>query len=89
MSDRRRLEIDRILNEGWQAAARANCMLLINLNPDRAFDHLREMIEDCLAKGLSAADTQEHVVKELLQAAASKRKPSSSCKTIDQRGQSR
>jgi hypothetical protein len=40
-------------------------------DPNSAFKHLWELICHCLARGLSQAETSEHDLKELLQAAAS------------------
>jgi len=43
------------------------------------FKYLREMIRDCLGRGLSEAETCDHVLKELLKAAASGTLPRSRC----------
>lgn len=72
-------EIDKILALVWQAAARINPMLLTKLRSDFDFDLLREMIRDCLAKGLSAADACEHTVKELLRSASTDSQPPDNC----------
>jgi hypothetical protein len=63
-------EIDQIFKAVWETAARRNPMVLVKMiDPDAAFQQLRGMIRDCLAKGLSATETHDHAVQELLQSA--------------------
>jgi hypothetical protein len=70
---------DQILRSVWEAAARINPLLLAKLPGTFPLSRLRKMIEDCLAKGLSAAATQMHAVRELLRAAQSNRPPKETC----------
>jgi hypothetical protein len=73
-------EVDEVLKTVWETAVRHNPMLLVNISdPHTAFEHLRRMIRDCLAKGLSAIETSEHAVKELLQSVARNRQPQETC----------
>jgi hypothetical protein len=72
-------QIDQILRSVWEAAARINPLLLAKLPITFPLSRLRKMIEDCLAKGLSAATTQMHAVRELLRAAQSNRPPKETC----------
>jgi hypothetical protein len=63
-------EVDQVLKSVWETAVRRNPMVLVKMvNPDTAIEHLRRMIHDCLAKGLSTADTRDHAVQELLHSA--------------------
>jgi hypothetical protein len=63
-------ELDQILKAVWETAARRDPMVLLKMiDPNTAIEHLRRMIRDCLAKGLSATETCDHAVKELLQSA--------------------
>jgi hypothetical protein len=81
--------IDRILNSVWETAVRSNPMGLVNMvEPNAAFSQLREMIGDCLAKGLPESETREHVLKELLQSSFSNRSPRSTCDASASQGQS-
>jgi hypothetical protein len=73
-------EIDQILNLVWETAVRRNPMSLVKMiDPNSVFKTLREMIRDCLTRGLSEAETCDHVRKELLHAAASGTLPRSRC----------
>jgi hypothetical protein len=73
-------EVDRILKAAWGTAARRNPMALVKLDDaNTALEHLRRMISDCLAKGLSATETCEHAVKELLDSAIRNTQPHDSC----------
>jgi hypothetical protein len=73
-------EIDQILKLVWETAVRRNPMCLVKMiDPHSVFKYLREMIRDCLTRGLSEAETSDHVLKELLQAAASGTLPRSRC----------
>jgi hypothetical protein len=54
-------------------------MLMAKLRPDYDFTRLREMIRDCLGKGLSAEETREHTVNELFETARSFSQPSDDC----------
>jgi hypothetical protein len=73
-------EIDQILKSVWETAVRRNPMCLVKMiDPNSVFKQLREMIRDCLTRGLSQAETCEHVLNELLQAAASGTLPRSRC----------
>jgi hypothetical protein len=58
-------EIDKILTLGWEVAARKNPMLLAQ-KPGASLQKLREMVRDCLAKGISATIICEQVHRELL-----------------------
>jgi hypothetical protein len=49
------------------------------IDPNSVFKYLREMIGDCLARGLSESETCEHAQRELLRAAASGTLPRSRC----------
>jgi len=81
--------IDQILKSVWEAAVRRNPMGLLNMvDPNSAFRELREMIQDCLAKGLPESETREHVLKELLQSSVSSRLPRSTCDASASQGQS-
>ena len=63
-------EVEQVLKAVWETAARRNPMALVKMvNPLSAIDHMRQMISDCLGKGLSAAETCDHVAKELLNSA--------------------
>src|SRR5215213_2911328 len=73
-------EADQILKAVWEPAARRNPMVLVKMNdPNTSMDHLRRMISDCLAKGLSATETCDHAVKELLNSAIRNRQPHTTC----------
>lgn len=73
-------EIDKILKSVWETAVRRNAMCLVKMiDPNSVFKYLGEMIRDCLARGLSEAETCEHVQGELLRAAASGTLPRSRC----------
>ena len=73
-------EVDQILKAVWERAARRNPMVLIKMvDPNTAIEHLRRMIGDCLAKGLSATETCDHAVKELLNSAIRDRQPHTTC----------
>ena len=73
-------EVDQLLKAVWETAARRNPMVLAQMrDPDTAVEHLRKMIRDCLAKGLSALETKEHAVKELLQSAVRNTQPHETC----------
>jgi hypothetical protein len=73
-------EVDQVLEAVWQTAVRRNPMVLVKmLNPNTAIEHLRQMIRDCLAKGLSAADTRDHAVQELLRSAVRNTQPHDTC----------
>jgi hypothetical protein len=73
-------EIDKVLKMVWETAVRRNPMCLVKMiDPNSVFKYLREMIHDCLTRGLSEAETCEHVQKELLRAAASGTLPRSRC----------
>jgi hypothetical protein len=74
------LEVDEIIAAVWETAARRNPMVLVNMiDPHTAFEHLRRMIRDCLAKGLSTLETRDHAVKELLQSAMWNTQPQDTC----------
>lgn len=73
------LRIDRILKSVWDAAVLSNPMLLTRLRTDYLFDRLREMIRDCLAKGLSETETRLHTVKVLFQSANTGQQPPDHC----------
>jgi hypothetical protein len=72
-------EISKVLSDAWTEAARINPMLLAKLSQDYDFDRLRQMITDCLAKGLSALETRKHIVDELLRSARNNEQPHASC----------
>jgi hypothetical protein len=73
-------EVDQVLKAVWETAVRRNPMVLVKMvNPNTAIEHLRRMIHDCLAKGLSAADTLNHAAQELLNAAIRNTQPHDSC----------
>jgi hypothetical protein len=73
-------EVDQILKAMWQTAARRNPMVLAHMNdPSMAIEHLRRMIRDCLAKGLSPTDTCDHAVKELVNSAVRNTQPHDTC----------
>jgi hypothetical protein len=59
---------------------RRNPMVLAKMvNPNTAIENLRRMIRDCLANGLSAADTRDHAVQELLHSATRNTQPHETC----------
>jgi hypothetical protein len=63
-------EVEQVLKAVWETAARRNPMVLVKMiNSHSAIDHMRQMISDCLTKGLSIAETSDHAAKELLNAA--------------------
>jgi hypothetical protein len=73
-------EVDQILKAVWETAARRNPMVLIKMpNPNMPIEHLRRMIRDCLAKGLSATETCDHAIKELLNSAIRNKQPRDTC----------
>jgi dihydroorotate dehydrogenase len=73
-------EVDQILKIVWETAARRNPMVLVKMaDPNMPIEHLRRMIRDCLAKGLSATETCDHAVKELLNSAIRNREPRDTC----------
>src|SRR5215207_7166510 len=73
-------EVDQVLKAVWETAVRRNPMVLVKMiNPNTAIEHLRRMIRDCLAKGLSATETCDHAVKELLQSAIWNTQPRDTC----------
>src|SRR5918994_6739783 len=73
-------EVDEVLKAAWETAVRRNPMVLAKMNnPNTAIEHLRRMIRDCLAKGLSAADTRDHAVQELLNSAIRNTQPHETC----------
>lgn len=60
-------EIDQLFTTVWEMAARQNPMVLVNMSdPHTAIEHLRDVVRDCLGKGLSAIETQERALKQLL-----------------------
>jgi hypothetical protein len=63
-------ELDAILANVWGTAARVNPMFLVRLNPDLAFQHLRGLINDCLAQGMMPNEISAYVVQELLGSSA-------------------
>ena len=73
------ISIEEILDTVWATAAQRNPMLLASLRQDYSFRHLGAMIRDCIARGLSIADTIDHAVSELLRTAAARTQPSSTC----------
>ena len=73
-------EVEQVLKAVWETAARRNPMVLVKMvNPNTTIEHLRRMIRDCLAKGLSATETCDHAVKELLNSAIDNTQPHDSC----------
>ena len=73
-------EVDRVLKVVWETAVRRNPMVLTQMSDlHTAVEHLRNMIRDCLAKGLSALETNQHAVKELLHAATQNTQPPETC----------
>ncbi|HET8671208.1 MAG TPA: hypothetical protein VFM05_11440 [Candidatus Saccharimonadales bacterium] len=72
-------EINDILSAAWTDAARLNPLLLAKLRPDYDMTRLKDMIQDCLARGLSALEARRHVTKELLHAAISNDQARSEC----------
>jgi hypothetical protein len=63
-------EVDEILQAMWEKAVRRNPMVLVKMvDPNTAIEHLRQLVRDCLGKGLSASDTCDHAVQELLNSA--------------------
>jgi hypothetical protein len=72
-------KIDNLLELVWQTAARLNPMMLTKLRADFDFDRLRDMIRDCLEKGLSETATCEHTVRELLRSARTDSQPRDTC----------
>jgi hypothetical protein len=73
-------EVDQILKAVWETAARRNPMVLVKMvDSNTAIEHLRRMINDCLAKGLSATETCDHAVKELLNSAIRNTQPHATC----------
>jgi hypothetical protein len=76
-------EVDQILKAVWETAARRNPMVLVKMvDPNMPIEHLRRMIRDCLDKGLSATETCDHAVKELLNSAIRNRQPHDTCHDI-------
>ena len=69
----------RILDTVWAIAVQRNPMLLATLRHDYAFGHLKDMIDDCITRGVSVAETIEHAVSELLRTAAARTQPSPTC----------
>lgn len=76
--------VSRMLTSVWEAAARTNPMLLVKLRPDFSFERLRQMIRDCLAKGLSQATTHYHAVRELMRSATTNQQPRNHCSDLDE-----
>lgn len=72
-------EINDILSAAWTDAARLNPLLLAKLRPDYDMTRLREMIQDCLVKGLSTLEARQHITKTLLHAALSNDQAHSEC----------
>jgi hypothetical protein len=73
-------EVEQVLKAMWETAARRDPMVLVKMNdPNMAIEHLRRMIRDCLAKGLSATETCDHAVKELLNSAIRNTQPHDTC----------
>ena len=72
-------EIEAILKEAWAIAIQRNPMMMAKLRPDYDYTRLREMIRDCLAKGLSPEATCEHAIKELFRTARTHSQPSDDC----------
>ena len=76
-------QVDAILDQVWKAAAREQPMLLATLRSDYAFNHLRAMIADCLAKGLAVEKAIEHTVTELLRTARTRVQPGDTCEAAE------
>jgi hypothetical protein len=76
-TDNKQVEV--ILKRAWGIVVQRNPMLMAKLRPDYDFPRLREMIRDCLAKGLSAEETCEHTIKELFETARTYSQPSDDC----------
>jgi hypothetical protein len=74
--------LDQILTSVWETAARTNPMLLSKLRPDYEFSKLREMIRDCLEKGLSETETREHALKELFRSVGLSTQPTDTCNDL-------
>jgi hypothetical protein len=73
-------EVDKVLKAVWETAVRRNPMVLTQMSDlHTSVEHLRNMIRDCLAKGLSALETNEHAVKELLRSATQNTQPQETC----------
>jgi hypothetical protein len=73
-------EVDQIMKAVWETAARRNPMVLMKMvDQNTAVEHLRRMISDCLTKGLSATETRDHAVKELLNSAIRNTQPHDTC----------
>ena len=72
-------EIEAILKKAWDIAIQRNPMLMVRLRPDYDYTKLRDMIKDCLSKGLSVEETCEHTVGELFKTAMSYSQPSDDC----------
>ena len=63
-------EVEQVLKAVWETAARRNPMVLVKMVDSRtAVEQLRQMIGDCLARGLSTTETCDHAAKELLNSA--------------------
>src|SRR5688500_13227162 len=62
-------ELNTSLQTVWECAARQNPLLLAKLRPDYSLERLRELIRDCLAQGMPAAEAQDHAVRQLLRLA--------------------
>jgi dihydroorotate dehydrogenase len=76
-------EVEQILKIVWETAARRNPMVLVKMaDPNMPIEHLRRMIRDCLEKGLSATETCDHAVRELLNSAIRNRQPHDTCHDI-------
>ena len=72
-------EIESILKKAWDIAIQRNPMLMVRLRPDYDYTKLKDMIKDCLSKGLSVEKTCEHTVGELFKTAMSYSQPSDDC----------
>lgn len=73
-------EVDQVLKAAWETAVRRNPMALVNIiNPNTAIEHLRRMIRDCLARGLTEIETRDHAVKELFNSAIGQTQPPETC----------
>lgn len=73
-------EVDQVLKAAWETAVRRNPMALVNINdPNTAIEHLRRMIRDCLAKGLTEIETRDHAVKELFNSTIGHTQPPDAC----------
>jgi hypothetical protein len=77
-------ETDAILKRAWDVVVRRNPMLMAKMRPDYDFKQLKDMIRDCLEKGLSVDKTFEHTVAELLETARSYTQPSPECSSDGQ-----